>query len=637
MQASSLWPGLPGRSVLWRLAAVFFAIAAVTYGASVLQNGFVFWDDNYLIYYNPHIKALSLGNIAYNLTHFDPELYVPLTLLSYQLDYLLAGMSAPMFHATNLTLHTLNALLVSLLLFTLSRRGWIAALCGLLFLVHPLNVEAVAWASGRKDVLATFFFLVSCAGYLGYRENGRKGAYWISVGAFLLGLLSKVVIVPLPLVLLLFDLLQRRAPSRAMFVEKLPHFCLAVAFGVLAMFGKQTTVASTTPWETVLMALKSTPFYVQKFLLPLDLSVLYPYRGAVSLAEPAFYVPALATAALIAIAVASLRWGRAAFCGIAFYLLLLIPTFINFSKGGDLYFASDRYGYLPSIGLLLILAFALAKAVPADPTRAARRAKTGITAVIAFVLFAFGLMSARQAETWKDTETLFSNTLEKYPDAVAARVNLAAYYRSLNRLDEAEAQLRQALNYREHTRVYTGLAAIKEKQGKRNEAYDLYQKAIKVDPKDPEPYFGLGILYTNDGKRAQALEMYGKVIELYPGYVGVHNNLAAMYLGAKEYEKAAEEYRKALEIDPYFPDAHFNLGVIAEDKGNVDEAIAHFQEAIDLKPNSADAYYHLAKLSLMKRDVPAAVDAAKTAQRLDPDNEEIRFLLESMRKHGVLP
>ncbi len=170
----------------WFVAGLIALLLAV-YGSLVLHGNFVLWDDNNLITNNTHIQGLTFANIGYNFTHFDPELYIPLTFLTYQFDYAFGGLDASFFHFTNLLLHTLNALLVTLLLYQLTKKRWIAVLCGLLFAVHPLNVEAVAWASARKDLLSTFFFFLSCFTYLRYRSEQSASSYWWSVVFFFFG------------------------------------------------------------------------------------------------------------------------------------------------------------------------------------------------------------------------------------------------------------------------------------------------------------------------------------------------------------------------------------------------------------------------------------------------------------------
>jgi Tfp pilus assembly protein PilF len=629
-------PELPSRQTLWKIAAGFALLAALTYGTSVVRSGFVLWDDNYLIHDNVHIKSLGVSNIAYNFTHFDPELYIPLTFLSYQTDHAIAGMSPVMFHLTNVVLHWLNACMVALLLFFLVRNARAAVLCGALFLVHPLHTEAVAWASARKDLLSTFFFLGSALLYLRYRSEGSAKSYWFSVAAFALGLLAKVMIVTLPIALLLFDVLQRRTLTKKMLIDKIPYVALSCALGIVALYGKAQTTALSTTSDKVLMAAKSTVFYLQKFLVPTDLSVLYPWNHPITLSSPAFFVPLLIAAALVIGAVLSLRRTRMLFVGVAFFLLTLIPTFLNIAKGGDVYFASDRYAYLPSIGLLLILAWAAAKFLPEDGTRSGQKIVMRTTLCASVLIAVGGVLAHAQAEHWKDSESLFTRSVSVYPDAFAAHLNLSTLYRTQNRDAEALAQLEAAAKIKDHTRVESGFGTLYAKQGKLAQAEAAYRRAIQLDPTDSEPYFGLGILYAKSGKTDQAIAEYTEALARDPGYTDVRLNLAALYLDRKDFDRAREQYLQVVAHDPSYTDALFNLGVLAQDQEKWEEAAMYLERATRSDPNALDAYVRLAEIYLKLEKPDAAVHAVQEANRINPLDPDARFLLDTFRKHGLL-
>jgi protein O-mannosyl-transferase len=630
MDSPSALPDLPPHQTLWKIAGAFAALAVLIYGLSVIRDSLILWDDNYLIYYNPHIKSLSFSNIAYNFTHFDPELYIPLTFLSYQIEHFVAGMSPVMFHFTNLALHWLNACGVALLLFFLTRNGRVAVLCGALFLAHPLNTEAVAWASARKDVLSTFFFLASTLLYLRYRSSSMGKIYLLSIAAFGLGLLSKVMIVTLPVILLLLDFAQGRKFGRGMLLDKIPYLALSILFGIVALFGKADTANLSTWSEKLLMAAKSTVFYLEKFFAPVHLSLLYPYTKPIAFSSPDFFVPVIIVALLAAVAIASLKKTRWIFAGFAFFLITLAPTFINFAKGGDYYFASDRYAYVPMIGLLLIVAWAVSY------LSQSRKAMTRSTLALGCITAMFAILSYGQVEYWKDSETLLTHAVALYPDAFAGHLNLSVLYRTTNRDAEALDALEQAAKIKNHTRIESGRAAIYAKQGKIAEAYAAYKKAAELDPKDTEPHFGIAALYAREGKRAEAIREYEEALKRDPGYTNAHLNMAAIYLETKDYDNAAEQYRSALAIDPTYADAHFNLGVIAEEKGDSEAAVRSFTEVARIDPNALDAYVHLAELYLKLNNPDEAVRAVREANRINPNNEDAKFLWETFVKHGLM-
>src|SRR3989344_4256763 len=209
------------RSLPWHLIGGFFLLAMLIYGSS-LGNGFVQWDDGLLIYENPAIRGITWTNLKTIFTTYDPELYIPLTLFTYQVDYLIAGTHAAFYHFHALILHTLNVLLVLWFLKRLTGKTALAVVIGLVFMVHPLHTEAVAWSSARKDLLATMFFLLSIIAYMRYREAEKKLLYSASLCAFLLGLLAKVTVLTLPAVLLLFDWKRDGNISRRSLIASLP-------------------------------------------------------------------------------------------------------------------------------------------------------------------------------------------------------------------------------------------------------------------------------------------------------------------------------------------------------------------------------------------------------------------------------
>ncbi len=521
-------PPLPTKGILASIVAGFFVLSLIVYGSS-LGNNFVSWDDKDLIYNNHITKGMSRANIKDAFTSYDPELYIPLTFLSYQIDYAIGGLKPAVYHTHNLILHTLNALLVAWLLYLLVQNGWIALLAGAVFLVHPLNTEAIAWASARKDVLSTFSALLGIVSYLYWRqrkereEHSSSFLYSFSILFFLLGLLAKVSIIALPLLLLLIDYFRSRKWSWTLLVEKIPYFLLSIAFGVIAMFGKREQLESTTILQKMLMAAKSTAFYLQKIFLPTKLSPVYPYNHPISLSSGDFLIPVMVIAVLIAVAWHWRKW-KTLHVGLLFFLLALIPSFINFAKGGDFYFASDRYAYIPMIGILLILTMLVRE-------RLSRRDQMGKMLAGSALLLAFlGYLSQAQAKIWQDSEVLLTYINEHYPDSVAAHVNLSILYRETGRLEQAMQELRKAEQIRDRVEIHTNIAAIYKRQGRSDLAVAEYLRSIEKFPAQSyESHFGIGIIYAEQGRLAEAVREYEVALKLEPTFVAAYNNLAGIY------------------------------------------------------------------------------------------------------------
>jgi len=625
-------PSLPERRWLLRIIGGFFVFGFLVYGWS-LNNAFVRWDDGLLITENPIIREISGPTVKAAFTHFDPELYIPLTFLSYQLDYQIGGTDPTVYHVHNLILHILNALLTAWLLFLLLKRPWLALLGGLLFLLHPLQTEAVAWASARKDVLSTFFFLGSAIAYLFHRESDRRRTYWMSVALFLLALLSKVVVVTLPVVLVLFDALERRKWwSMKALMEKLPYLGLSVIFGIVAIVGKQSLLESTSLWEKVLMAAKSTVFYLEKFIWPAKLSVIYPYTGTITLSSPDFWVPAFLLLILAGLAFWSWKRSRAVSLGAAFFLLTLLPTFTNFAKAGDYYIASDRYAYIPLIGLLLVM-LTLAGWAWDRFSRSTAGGWTLLTVGVV-VLAGLGVKAGAQSMTWKDTDTLFRHVVATYPNSHVAHNNLANAYRRQNKLDDAVGEFRKALGIRQHPKTLSNLGAVFRKQGKFREAFATYNQALGLDPTNPEALVGLGLVHLSQGDTPKALEAYTKAVDANPTSVLAYVNRGALYLDANRVPEAVADLEKAVQVGPLVPEAHENLAIAYVRQGKVAEATEQYEETVKLNGASVSARTALGVLYAKAGKLREAEAQFRAILTLDPENAAARSALQQLQAAG---
>lgn len=625
IEASFTVPSLPPRRTLLWIIGGFFLLLFAVYGGS-LTHPFVQWDDGLLIFENPAIRSITPHTLKTIFTSYDPELYIPLTFFSYQIDYLIGGTSATIYHIQNLLWHTLNALLVAWLALLLTRRGWAALFCGLLFAVHPLHTEAVAWASARKDVLSTFFFLASIIAYLHWRSDGRKRTYLWSLGAFLLALLAKVSVIGLPVILLLVDFRDRRRMSGSLWIEKIPYVALSIIFGIVALLGKTEVLSRSTPIEHILMASKSTIFYLEKIILPLHLSVLYPYEGAITAASPDFFVPAALCVALIILALLSLRWTRDAFFAAGFFLIAIAPTFLNFAKGHlDLYFASDRYAYTGSIGILFLIA--LGGDALAQRTRTWRN---GVRAGAVCAVGVFGILANAQSAVWRDTETLFANALSYYPHAYVALNNVGNAYRRRGQMEEAAGYYRRALEQKGSAYTLSNLAAIYRSQGRWEDAEKLLRQAIAAEPESKVAAIGLGTLEAARGDFDAAYAAYTRALAIDLAFAEAALNRGALLANAGRAEDAVRDYRSAIALNPFLPQAHYNLGVILAKLQRSDEAETSYREAIRLQPQFTAARLNVGILLYQRKAVAEAKEQFEAILRYDPGNAQARSALQQI-------
>ncbi|MBI3331412.1 hypothetical protein HYZ99_00445, partial [Candidatus Peregrinibacteria bacterium] len=325
----------------------FAALAVITVGvySAVFTHGFVDWDDPTLITQNPYVTEFSPKIFS----TYDPELYVPLTLLTYQIEHAIAGLKPFLFHLDNLILHILNVLLVFLLFYTRTKDRALAFLGALIFAVHPLNVEAVAWVSARKESLMTFFFLTSI---LATQKSDRNWDKWHigSIALFACSLLSKVTAAPLPLLLMFLD--RRDGLSlRESLRKRWPYLLLALILGVVALFGKRGSIG-LDPLSFVILAVQSIAFYIQKLLLPIDLAAFY---SAPPITLSLQFFIALLTILFVCVVGWLLRRHQNVLFGLVFFLLTLAPSLFGYQKANEIALAADRYAYLPSIGWILFV------------------------------------------------------------------------------------------------------------------------------------------------------------------------------------------------------------------------------------------------------------------------------------------
>lgn len=621
---------------MWMLLGAFALLGALVYGR-VVGFPFVRWDDGLLITEQPAVRAIAPWSLAWIFTHYDPELYIPLTFFTYQVDWQIGGGEAWPFHLGNLILHTLNGFLLALLSIRLLGKRWIGIGVGLLFLLHPLHTEAVGWASARKDVLSTCLFLLSFLGYLRYRDG--DGARWWgwSIAAFGFALIAKVSVVMLPVMLLLSDWRAGRPIfTMKQFKEKWPYFLLAFVFVLVALGGKSRLVAATTFAQKMLMACVSTAFYVKQIFWPFHFSLLYPFTQDVSLATPmvlwsAVFVAVvlLTLAGFFVVAVRHRGIARDIVAWALWYGITLAPTFLNFSKGGDMdvYFASDRYAYIPSMGIFLAVGSTLV--LVARHRAALERALLGIGCVVIVFL---AWRSYAQLSVWQSTEALFRHVIAEFPNSShVAHNNLGNAYRLQKDLDTAIEEYNAALAVREHPKILSNLGAALRQQGKIDEAIATYQRALTIMPDSGDAHFGLGIVLAQQKRYGDAEAHYTEAMRLSPDVEQVPTNLGALYAEQGRWQEAVDAYMLALSENPYYPDARYNLAIALEELGRLEDARDAYEQVIQLVPTSISSRINLGILLAKLGDAKGSAAQFRAILQISPNNATAK---EALRQLG---
>ncbi len=527
-----------------RLPLVIMLAAMLTY-ALTIRYGFVTLDDPLLVYENPAVVFPSPHAVFKAFTSYDPELYIPVTLLSYQIQSWLLGVAhAWHFHLINVLLHGVNAALVFSVVKRLSNRT-VALIAGMLFAVHPLNVEAVAWISARKDLLSAFFFLAAWRVSL----SDRRGMFVMASALFALALMSKVSAMTLPLVLLLSDAVQSGVRN-IRWKRLTPLACLSAVFGIIAVIGKSHVVGGERPLALVLMSIRSTVLYLQIFLLPVHQSPVYPFLASPSLMMPVFWLSAAIIAAITAAAIFLRKRLPLFLFGWAFYLCTLWPSYVEYSHGGKfLLIGSDRYAYIPAIGLFL-MASALIIGIY-DLYRASLRLP--MIAFTVAVLACLAGTSVTYAANWRDGIAFNRRILSLHPENLTAQYNLAVAYGLAGDGTAAEREYRKTMGMDpSYANAYINLATLIAKQGRTDEALSLLQQAVRVDETYFKTHYNLAVLKERLGRIDDAVAEYERAAQLQPDFIETRMSLGRLYGKKGRFAESIAQYEYVAKQDPEF-------------------------------------------------------------------------------------
>jgi len=531
--------------------AVVILLAAITVIAylPVLDAGFVGYDDDYYVTKNLYVQAGPTGrSLAWAFTTFAAGNWHPLTWISHMLDCALYGLDPFGHHLTNLLLHVANAVLLFLLLATLTNAPYPSAFVAALFAIHPLHVESVAWVSERKDVLSTLFGMLTLLAYVRYVRQGGAWAYLLTTALFALGLLAKPMLVSLPVVLMILDHWPLRRLQRVGFrlLEKVPLFVLSAASGVVTYLAQkggpepEISRLGHVPLSVRLdNAIVSYIGYLGKTLWPANLAVIYPHPLR---SIPIWQVmgSALAFALITVLAVRVRKTRPYVLAGWLWYVVTLVPV-IGLVQVGEQGMA-DRYTYIPLIGVFVMIAW-----TAWDIVRlrfASRRVVAGAAAAVLIgVLIGYTQVQARY---WQDSISLFTHALEVTRNNYVAHVNLGAAFEEVGDVDAA----------RRH-----------------------YEAALLLQPNWPEALYNYAVLLGRIGETERAAALYRRIVRLRPNHALAHYNLGLIYDEQKNTAAAVREYQAAVRSSPDYAPAHNNLAVDLYTLGRYREAWRHVHAA----------------------------------------------------------
>lgn len=508
------------------------------------------------------------------LTMFDPELYIPFTFLSFKIETLIVGMNPMLFHTDQLILHVVNALLVAWIIGRLTGSR-IAGYCmAAVFAVHPLNAEAAVWLSARKDLLATFFTLLSIVFVLQSIDRENRWFWILSVIFFVLALLSKISVVALPLFILIV-LLRERFTMKSAAMMLAPYLIAALLLGIVAVLGKGGVLASTPLLDRIVLAGYAISLSIGHFFIPAHLTLYYALPAINATSTIVALIPLL----FIAIAIAC--WKRAPLIsiGLAWFFVFILPTVFNIQTdvhASGVTFASDRYLYLPMIGLLIALVgltFMIRSLLDASIARWSAM----IAMLIALVIFV--PMTRAQVATWNDAQTLFSHAIIVSPASVQARISLAETLKKQNNLQDAFAVLKDGLAYGDDTRLHLEAGVLYAAADDVTHAVEEFSTVRSMDAHSAAAYDGLAALQAHAGNIDQAKLFYEKAIQLEPADIGARIALAALLHQSGDASGARHQLDAALKNDPSSVDALNAMAILLISQGHALQAQVYSHKA----------------------------------------------------------
>ncbi len=579
-----------------------------------LRGGFI-WDDDYYVTQNPTLHDLGGLQRIWFKVGAVPQ-YYPMVHTTFWLEYHLWGLNPVGYHLINVLLHATAAILLWQVLLRLRIRGaWLAAV---LFALHPVCVESVAWITERKNVLSAVFYFAAALAYLRFAALAEPGGpnrlrwYWY-LGAlvlFMAALSSKTVTCSLPAALLLVSWWKKGRVQRGDILPLLPFFVLGVGLGLLTAWiekyhvGAQGAAWSLTFSERCLIAGRALWFYAGKLVWPVPLAFIYP-RWKI---EPAVWwqwlFPVAAAGVVAGLWLARRRLGKGPLVAVLFFAGTLGPAlgFVNVYPM-RYSFVADHFQYLAGVGLITLCAAGLARMPRIIP---------------ATLVVLLGALAWQQAGIYRNLETLWRDTLAKNPDCWLAHNNLGLLLNNQGRNEEAMEHYRKAVQIdpNDFEALYN-LGIALAAQGQFNEAIENFRKAIQIKPNDCDALNNLGIALAAKGRFDEAFENFRKAIQINPNDCDALDNLGTALAERGQFDEAIENYHKAIQINSNRPQTFFHLGTTLGQSGRTREAVVQYREALKLNPNLAGALNNLAWILASNPDdeLRNGAEAVRLAER----------------------
>jgi tetratricopeptide (TPR) repeat protein len=653
-------------------AAVVALAALVAYGPA-LRGDFV-WDDDFYVYENPLLwQPDGLWRMWFT-SDFESQ-YFPLTITALRLQYGLWGLETLGYHLVNVGIHLLNGALLWMLLGHLRVTG--AGLIAAIFVLHPVQVESVAWITELKNVLSTTFYILAAAAYLRFEGSARARWYLVAFVLFVLGMLSKTVVCTLPGVLLVLRWWRGRPIGVGTLALLLPFVIVGIGMGLFAAWYEVAHIGTAgaefgfSIGERLLIAGRAPWFYLGKLLVPAGLAFSYP-RWVLDTSDPgqwAWLVCSVGTAAVLW--VGRHRAGRGPAAGLACFVVMLSPMlgFVNYYTM-RYSFVADHYQYLACVGAIAVAVGGVSTLIRAREPRGGPGTPVLASIGALAVLGALGVLTWRQAHAYRDPGALWQDTIAKNPGSWMAHNNLGNWLVDRGAVEEAleHYEIARRLNP-EYADPYSNIASVLVDRGEIAAAIPLFEHAIALEPGTGDFQYNLGVALARAGREEEALAALLEAVDVMPTHHAAHNNLGILlarrgrleealgHYGAalREAPEVAEirenladalvatgdldgaeaAYREAARLAPTHAGPHLGLGHVAAERGEHGAAIAHYERAVALAPGDADARYNLAtQLAAVGRQEEAAARYREVLESTPDDVAAANNLAVTLRALG---
>lgn len=621
-------------------AILLIVIVSFAVYGNTLKNGFVY-DDEFTIVNNTLIKSLYNLPKLFQKDYFTLSgegTYRPVVTLTYLLDYALYGLQPWGYHLTNVLLHVINGVLLYIFLSlitepsitnnkssSISERLFSNAplLISLLFVTNPVLTEAVNGISYREDLLVFLFSIAALTLYVVLRTRHEVITqnttifFILSCWLYFLALLSKEMALTFPLIVICYGWVfsKEKIKIKSLLFNRYNIGYLVVTLVYIYLrfyYFRNPANGEVPPWQLT-ERLSTIPWlvitYIKLIVFPISLSADYVIEPIKSL----FSMPFIYCTALTGLTIAA-AWksrNRIITFGIMFFIIALIPVYNIIPIGNPL---AERYLYMPLLGLTIVAGLIFHQIV------VSKYKSLSIKAALLFIITIYSVTVVERNSVWKNSYSLWSDTVQKMPNSSRAHTSLGIVYYDKGWVDKAIEQHQIAISLKPgYSLAHNNLGVAYFAQNKLNEAIAEYKEALILDPDNSDAHFNLGTVFQKQDRADAALNEYKNAIKLRPYEPDVHYSLGSLYLDQGKLEEAMKELQMALIQKSDYPDAHFKLGIIYYMQRNLDRAVQHYRHAIDLRPDNQMYYNNLGIVLAEMGDFDAAIRALQAALKIKPN------------------